>query len=412
MALAEARAAWQRTANRCLVQEDAKRAPKLAYCPSVTSSIIPTEKEPASSDDGNNIPSTETLPFNQSPSYSNLSPNSRWWLQMQPNYGYQKVLMDEQFTTSMEGQNETCRDPLNLEFKEDVGKLRDEGIFRCEVSKSDRDVYFDSESPWIGDEKHNTPWWRTADSEELALLVAQRSLDVLENCDLPRPQNAPVKKDMRANIRYISRDEISTSLLVRKPGIESHGHVYSHDSTQGSLIADNSCGKFRTSAQYQLRPTYEKMHEMNAPEGDASRAQLLEALRHSQTRARESEEVMKQACAEKEHVIKLVLRQASQIFAYKQWVRLLQLENMCIQFKNSKSHSASTVSQVALPNLPTLGNRKMQKSWRKCSNRKRAKRARGRCDVGRYAFVFAIGLGLVGAGLLLGWTVGWMLPTW
>ncbi|KAL6498839.1 hypothetical protein OROGR_028386 [Orobanche gracilis] len=412
MALAEARAAWQRTANRCLVQEDAKRAPKLACCPSVTSSVRQTEKEPESFDDGSDILSTDTPPFNQSPLYSNLSPNSRWWLQMQPNYGYQKVLMDEQLTTPMEGQNETCRDPLNLEFKEEVGKIRDEGIFSCEVPKSDSDVYFDSESSWMGDEEHITPWWRTADSEDLALLVAQRSLDVLENCDLPRPQNAPIKKDMRMNIRHISRDEISTSLLVRKPGIESHGHVYSHDSTLGSLIADNSCGKLRTSAQYQLRPTYEKMHEVHAPEDDASRAQLLEALRHSQTRAREAEGVMKQACAEKEHVIKLVLRQASQIFAYKQWVRLLQLENMYIQFKNSKSHSESTLSPVALPNLTTLGNRKIQKNWRKCSNRKRAKRARGRCDVGRYAFVFAVGLGLVGAGLLLGWTVGWMLPTW
>ena len=38
MAAAEARAVWQRTANRCFVQEDAKRAPKLACCQSSSTS--------------------------------------------------------------------------------------------------------------------------------------------------------------------------------------------------------------------------------------------------------------------------------------------------------------------------------------------------------------------------------------
>ncbi|KAJ1413759.1 hypothetical protein SESBI_19250 [Sesbania bispinosa] len=42
MAGAEARALWQRTANRCFVQEDAKRAPKLACCQSscATSKLV------------------------------------------------------------------------------------------------------------------------------------------------------------------------------------------------------------------------------------------------------------------------------------------------------------------------------------------------------------------------------------
>lgn len=31
-------------------------------------------------------------------------------------------------------------------------------------------------------------------------------------------------------------------------------------------------------------------------------------------------------------------------------------------------------------------------------------------DVTKYGVAIALGLGLVGAGLLLGWTVGWMLP--
>lgn len=140
---------------------------------------------------------------------------------------------------------------------------------------------------------------------------------------------------------------------------------------------------------------------MHASDEDTSKAQLLEALCHSQTRAREAEKVANQACAEKEHVVKLIFRQASEIFAYKQLLHLLQLENMYLQFRNNENESASSVfSEIFTP--------KMRKSWPKSSRRKRAKRARTRYDVGRYAIVFALGLGIIGAGLFL----GWMLPIW
>lgn len=141
------------------------------------------------------------------------------------------------------------------------------------------------------------------------------------------------------------------------------------------------------------------MHKVE-DDDDSSKAKLLEALRHSQTRAREAEEVAKQACAEKEHVVQLVIRQASQLFAYKQWLQLLQLENMYFQFKQS-----TYPVNLPHPRSATLRTRKMR-------GRKRAKRSRPWYDVGKYAIVFALGLGLVGAGLLLGWSIGWMLPTW
>ncbi|KAL0373837.1 UNVERIFIED_CONTAM: hypothetical protein Sradi_3299400 [Sesamum radiatum] len=478
MALAEARAAWQRTANRCLVQEDAKRAPKLACCSSsVPPSVKQAETGPTGAAAGQDIPNPTSLPFNHNPSYSNLSPNSRWWLQLQPNYGYQKGLMDEQLT-STEGKLETCQiqessgdvarnvvdqtshvesyfdnqfskkefsvedgkfatfcsrdcqDPLKLEAKEDFRELRGEDLFCCEVSKNANYLYLDSESSWIGAEK-NTPWWRTADTEELALLVAQRSLDLIENCDLPRPQNTHFRKDLRINISCNSNDQISTSPLDRKPGIGSHNHCGAHDSNPVSLTAGSSCRQLRMSARDQLvsvagKPlsvvtcdrkirgiaSNEGIPEMPALEDDASKARLLEALRHSQTRAREAEHVAKQACAEKDHVVKLVFRQASQLFAYKQWLQLLQLENMYFQFKNAKAQTSSAVFPVMLPWTP-LRNRKMRKSWQKSSSRKRARRPRPQIhDVGRYAVAFALGLGLVGAGLLLGWTIGWLLPTW
>lgn len=140
---------------------------------------------------------------------------------------------------------------------------------------------------------------------------------------------------------------------------------------------------------------------------DTSKAQLLEALRHSQTRAREAEIAANQACAEKEHVVKLVFRQASQLFAYKQWLKLLQLETMYLQFINNTSQSVSMVLPSMSPWTPQR-SRKIRKNSDTSSSRKRA------CpyDASKYAVVLALGLGLAGAGFLLGWTIGWMLPTW
>lgn len=46
----------------------------------------------------------------------------------------------------------------------------------------------DLESHLMGTEKQPGPWWRTAGKDELASLVAQKSLEHIENCDLPHPQ--------------------------------------------------------------------------------------------------------------------------------------------------------------------------------------------------------------------------------
>lgn len=247
MALAEARAAWQRTANRCFVQEDAKRAPRLACCSSIHSPAKPDETAPTSATAMQDVPTSNYSPFSRTPSHPNLSPNSKWWLQLQPNYGNQMVdLMDEQLVNSRECNLECSGDDsllvgqishvessldhhyqnfttsvkreAKIVFKEDVKELRDDDVLGSfEVLKKSDDISFDSESSWVGVEK-NTPWWRTADTEELALAVAQRSHGLIENCDLPMPQNTRVKKNLRSNL---SHDEMITSLPVGKTGFGS-----------------------------------------------------------------------------------------------------------------------------------------------------------------------------------------------
>ncbi|KAK7292822.1 hypothetical protein RJT34_15676 [Clitoria ternatea] len=124
----------------------------------------------------------------------------------------------------------------------------------CSMSKQTNDLSLVSDYSWIEDEKAK-PWWQMADIDELACFVSKKPLNHIENSDLPPPKKF-----------------IPQSMVVSQ----------------------------------------------NRFEGDLSKAQLTEALCHSQTRAREAEEVAKQAYAEKEHIIGLFFIQASQLFAYKQ----------------------------------------------------------------------------------------------
>lgn len=146
-------------------------------------------------------------------------------------------------------------------------------------------------------------------------------------------------------------------------------------------------------------------------ESDPRKAQLLEALCHSQTRAREAERAAKRANDEKEHVIKLFFKQASQLFAYKQWFQLLQLESIYLQIKNNEDKpSVSTFFPEFHPKTTSKG-KKLHRNWQVASKSKRRKHGESRVDVPKYAVAIALGLSLIGAGLLLGWTVGWMFPS-
>lgn len=142
--------------------------------------------------------------------------------------------------------------------------------------------------------------------------------------------------------------------------------------------------------------------EVRVFDEDPCKAKLLEALCHSQTRAREAEKAAKLAYTEKEHILKLFFRQASQLFAYKQWFKILQLENLLLQTEGDSSSPLTDFPDV-LPWKPHTPRKKVQKP-------KRRRRGSQENDIGKYAVAFAVGFTLVGAGLILGWTVGWLLP--
>lgn len=465
MAAGEARAILQRTANRCFVQEDAKRAPKLACCQSSCATSKSVDAGPASAANESNQFNVNAVPFNRKSSFSNLSPASKWWLQSQPNYGYQKCPTYENLNSSLMDELETLKALDGNEiYKGEVTQFGDEShhsssymhcdfetndakkVFKdkmqeayiknseeycelsdmrskhetveinpvgCSVSKKTNDSCLGSDCSWIESDK-TEPWWRTTDRDELAFFVSQKSLSHFENCDLPPPQ----KKYLRRHPCNAKDDKIKTSSFDWEAQSSGSSNLSVH--VRECLNPNLMHGNQRPSAKEEILHSAsnkssstteihdESMEKQKILEGDPSRAQLMEALDHSQKRAREAEEAVRQAYAEKEDLVKFFFKQASQIFAYKQWLQLLQLETLYFQ-ANSKDQLVSTLFPTALPSKSCNG-RKTRKRKQNFGGDSQEMQDQAKTDVTTYAVAFALGLSLVGAGILLGWTVGWMSP--
>ncbi|KAK7258480.1 hypothetical protein RIF29_24059 [Crotalaria pallida] len=429
MAGAEARAVWQRAANRCFVQEDAKRAPKLACCQSSSATSKSTDAGPASKANESEHAAVNATHFIRESSFSNPSPCSMWWLNLQPNYyGCQKGLTDDRLnaledeveTSKASGESKTCSNSCQTspELMDVVAKHETLEIdsVGCSESKQTNDFSLESDYSWIEGNKAE-PWWRTADRDELASFVTQKSLDHIENCDLPPPQ----KKHLRGHpFSSISDDKIKAAPYAAEAKPRSFSNLTPHvPGNLGSLLmhkrqqdpsADEGLLYFASDKSSSYTPMHEDVTDKQQIfEGDPSKAQLMEALCHSQTRAREAEEAAKQAYAEKEHIVALIFKQASQLFAYKQWFQLLQLETLYSQIKNKDQPTISTLFPVALPWKSSCEGRKSRKRKQESCNAKQEWQDKPKCDITTYAVAFALGMSLVGAGLLLGWTVGWMM---
>ncbi|KAI3994032.1 hypothetical protein MKX01_028382 [Papaver californicum] len=342
MAAVEARAAWQRAANRYFVQEDAKRAPKLACCSSSSASASKS--------------------------------------QLQPNSAYQKDFNFEQLN------------PLETELELLRAKEVSETLKICEHPEKDRIQSFTNKSkessldPKIHCGK-TEPWWRMADKDELAFFVAQKSLEHIENCDLPPVQNRNARNYSLSPDSF-NKDGLFSSTLYQE----------AHVGLSCGVSGENTNKPFRCSTVDNY---------MTNPETEQSKEQLMEALRHSQTRAREAEKAIKKASSEKDHIIELIFKQASDIFAYNQWIQLLQLEStISNQFMSQVDQStSSTPFPVVLPFNYKKGRNRKHKATEEDRQQKQLI-----YDITKNAVAFAVGLGLVSAGLLLGWTIGWLLP--
>ncbi|OEL12765.1 hypothetical protein BAE44_0026215 [Dichanthelium oligosanthes] len=476
MAAAEARAAWQRAANRCLVQEDRKRAPKLACCPSAAEHQHGTNNGNCRNSEDRPISNFTPLSWNLM--NSNLPRDVRWLVQLQPNFGIQKDLASERLCCLGRGIGEkevedsaskpkheetlhretvdTCAEKSGnvfeppwmvssafMKYSPETGleDLKTAGCYsqasKCreiasnclyednefpdfefidpEPLKDPEKANFDIDVPWKEGEK-TRPWWQIADENELASLVAERATQHIENCDLPRPtQTVPVHSTEPYTHKHFGDYGGPSSPVGRVshlvPGQSdcsyTTGSIDELDLFNGNGVWEQHGRNdtFRVSQDFSSSSTAGsegKQTLQNASERD----KILEALRHSQTRAREAEVAAKKAHNEKDDVIKLLFRQASHLFACNQWLKIMQLENIVLQLKQKEHQIASIIPELPwmpLKEKPTQDQE--QKDWTRRRGR-RQKKGGGFFD----AILFAVGLGLAGAGFLLGWTLGWLLP--
>lgn len=394
-------------------------------------------------------------------------PIDAWFLQLQPNFGCQKALAGEHLnymggevlakkaetfspvstledidakkneypfeppwmvsTAFMKQTSETASE----EFKTLSGSLKCRGTsnnflhedkefmefktFDPLFPKKPRKAQYEMDAPWEEDRK-SQPWWQVADEDGLASLVAERAMQHIENNDLPKPTqilrvhgeklNSHENKDASGNLSSSgkeSQSELFDSMMCSY-SISSTNESKSSDGGSWQQPQKNVHGGTQDSYSTDDHPPSSKPTYQN--QKAAERAQLLDALRHSQTRAREAEEAAKNAHDEKDHVIKLLFRQASHLFACKQWLKMLQLENICLQLRLKENQITAM-----FPELPwgMIKEKAAPEEERKDRSKKRGRRQNKEGGF-RKAIMFAVGVGIVGAGLLLGWTLGWLLP--
>lgn len=244
MAAAEARAAWQRTANRCFVQEDAKRAPKLACVPSLSKQI--ETRPPTNGIDDFAPPTANSI-------YSNLSPDSRWWLHLQqPNYIHQQGLINEKVNPMEAGNSHQFVDIMDSQSTVKVDSIGEESYEFVEMDsvceKVGGEFSLDSEFPhWMEIEKsQELPWWRMTDKDDLACYVAQKSHDFIENCDLPSPQTSSFKSaDDRSPHK---KDEMFTPFGISKPQ-----KLQCQDAATVHASRNDSSGPVRYTLSYKVK---------------------------------------------------------------------------------------------------------------------------------------------------------------
>ncbi|CAL9756147.1 unnamed protein product, partial [Musa acuminata subsp. burmannicoides] len=197
MEATESRPARQRIASRCLVQEDAEGAPSPNIKVGWGSLPVNFIKFVLKRED---LVSTASMKSGSG------------------------TRVKEMNTTTIYSQ-QPLKQQTNMDFVYKVENLLDlKPVDQLALRKSDEASSY-LETPWSGCNKPEG-WWRIADKDDLALLVAQKSLQHIENCDLPEPtQTVHYMKDLFSSIENLDASEIFQSSF----GIYN-ANEYSHDS--------------------------------------------------------------------------------------------------------------------------------------------------------------------------------------
>ncbi|XP_071732601.1 uncharacterized protein [Rutidosis leptorrhynchoides] len=279
--------------------------------------------------------------------------DTRWWLHL-PNDNANFKIEDYEKSKEFNAVNE---DTSQKTWSEDDHIL---------ISENLEKLYSETEPELIGINETG-PWWRTTD---------------LNDVDPPQTLENIIGQRIVADEGLASLDRVTKFNEFLPKSADSIGVGESH------VRCDLEDDMLSNTTSDEPENTQE-----------LSKAELLEALCHSQTRAREAEIAAQQAYNEKEHMITHFLKQASHLFAYKQWLHILQLETTCLHLRNSKFQLVYTRFPDFVPWVPTKDPKRVRRKRKPGSPRYKMAKSFGR---------FVLGLTLVGAGLLLGWTLGWL----
>ncbi|CAK9882877.1 unnamed protein product [Sphagnum jensenii] len=279
--------------------------------------------------------------------------------------------------------------------------------------------------------------WRTANKEALAALVAQKGAERVQNCDLPTPQSKPVLKTPLESCDVMDETALGISgsmdhslmaaiLQAGEPTLLESLKLPASPFASTKLSPKPSTCHFPKSSQPLAIPALPNTFPPHRPLG--------EALCHSQTRAREAEKKADQTLQEYKKLSKLFFQEASLSLTYRQWVTSLQAENTRLKMYVKNQQAAAWLQRRFFSPFAAL-ERLSSNHWKKFG-KKQAHHQTHRhfsaiqpdkdsppgnvpasyrqtgagiivgCTLG---FAFALGLTLASAGLVLGWSMGWIV---
>jgi hypothetical protein len=311
--------------------------------------------------------------------------------------------------------------------------------------------------------------WRTANKEALAALVAQKGAECVQNCDLPTPQSKPVLKTPLESCDVMDETALGISgsmdqslmaaiLQAGEPTLLESLKLPASPFTSTKLSPKPSTCHFPKSSQPLAIPALPNTfspHRGSRSDSSADNRNtswsgggggsissspgkgsgpLGEALCHSQTRAREAEKKADQTLQEYKKLSKLFFQEASLSLTYRHWVTSLQAENTRLKMYLKNQQAAAWLQRrffspfAALERLSSnhwknIGKKQARHQTHRhfsaiqpdkdpppgnvaASYRKTGAGIIVGCTLG---FAFALGLSLASAGLVLGWSMGWIV---
>eukprot|EP01018_Ginkgo_biloba_P028698 Gb_12433 [translate_table: standard] len=275
--------------------------------------------------------------------------------------------------------------------------------------------------------------WRRADERELASIVAIKSAGHLQNCDLPPPQSVswgrrgPFKSYGEYEEIDVSKSpDRGVSVSSERSEITHHEDIALHSmlvygrSPLSSAVSQtnelpNALRSSSASSQERTRKR-SSYGGMEAIENNYEKSDLLEALRHSQTRAREAEKIATLVFSEKEKLLSLLFREASHLFAYRQWLRLLEIETRQLKSQSRGFPLKYCNDQSFHPHKISIKKKLVMEQDNyfsvKCHDRWLNKGQKSDPqNSGFWCLAVTLGISLASAGLILGWSTGWVFPS-